>query len=218
MNSRGNNVLAIGFPSLLLAGLLFINSGFTGNPIGYFIAYFDISNFVKEQYREEDLDIKGIYFSWKDSSYYAKVANGTEEFTINRYTTGYIGDNRSYDYTVNYGMNYEKILQMALDQAARDKGYHSQYFWVTNATPSDDIVPLNRMELIIRFAESNENHANMSTLTKEQFLTLCQLTVDTLKYFEIPYKTINFQAKDTDGEDMYLDLEKGITEGSIYKY
>ena len=218
INSRGKRMLSIWLPSLLLAGLMFINAGFTGNPIGYLIAYFDISDYIKEEYKEEDLDIKGIYFYWYDSHYYAKVANGTEEFTINRYATGYVADNRHYDYSVNFGSRYEEIIEMALNQAAREQGFESQYFWVTNATPTEEIVPLNKMEIIIRFAGSNEHYPEMTTITREEFLALCQLTVDTLEYYNIPYKTINFQANDTDGKEMYLDLENGITEESIYQY
>lgn len=218
LNSRGKRVLSIGLPSLLLAGSMLINAGFTGNPVGYISAYFDISDYVKEEYKEEDLDIKGIYFYWYDSHYYAKVANGTEEFTINRYATGYVADNRHYDYSVNYGTHYEEIIEMALNQAAREQGFDSQYFWVTNATPSEDIVALNRMEVIIRFADSNEQYPEMTTLTTEDFLKLCRLTVDTLELYNIPYKTINFQANDVDGKEMYLDLENGITEESIYQY
>ncbi len=217
-SSRRKKAITLGFPVVLLAAALFINSGFTGNPVSYVHAYLDVKQYISEHYKDEDLKIEGVYFSWYDSHYFGKVSNGSEEFTIDVYSTGHINDNRLYTYANNYGDSYAQLLQLALDQTAREKNYSQQYFWVTNTSHTNQITSLNEASFIIRFSESNNRYPTMSTLTKTEFLELCQFTIDTLGTLNLPYKDIQFQAKDVNGKEMYLDLEKGITEESIDQY
>jgi len=217
-SSRRKRTITLAFPAFFLVAALFINSSFTGNPINYLHAYFDVKQYISKHYKDEPLKIKGVYFNWYDSHYFGKVSNGPEEFTIEVYSTGHISDNRLYTYADNYGDSYAQIIQLALDQTARNKDYTQQYFWITNTSHTKKITSLNEASFIIRFSESNERFPTMSTLTTSEFLELCQFTIDTLGELNLPYKEIQFQAKDVNGKEMYLDLEKGITEDSIEQY
>lgn len=217
INTITKSVIVIGIPSLVLAFSIIANSGFTGNPVGYIVAYSDINHYLKDQYRDERLRIKGIYANWKGGGYKADVSKGSELFSIVRYSSGSIEDNREYASSHHYADHYAELMEIALDSAAKEKGYRDQYFWVTPVVDGSGKVPLKDIDFIIRFADSNEDYPKQSIMTEDHFLDLSNFTIKTLDLLSIPYRNINFQAINNNGIEMYVDLKDGLSRNNIQK-
>lgn len=215
---KWNSILSIGLPSAFLLMFVLLNFGVLGNPVTYIKSYSDISSYLKEQYEEEDLKIKGIYMSFKGMEYYAEVANGEETFRVFRYATGVINDHRYYDELNNFTDYYAEMLEIALFDRAKNSVATGQYFWVIGNAFSNEKVQLNEVEFLIRFTESNEEYPKESLMSKEHFLELCQYSVDTLSKMNMDYKNIIFLAQNEEGEELRLDLQDGILIENINKY
>ena len=208
------------FSLIILILGLFINSGFSGTPIGYVKSYTKISSYVKNNYTVGDTKITAIAFDWYEGKYSAKMSKGSgkELFTINLYRNGYIQDNYNMDTVNSYSDNYAKMVKDVLTYKL-----NGEYFWVIahgkkdSNTTLDQFIPTVDMDLIIRFTQSNNNKNPLKAMSQDKFIELSKNAVKELDALKLSYNNISFQALDEDDKDMSLDLSKGLSKENIWK-
>lgn len=202
------------FSLVILIFGLFINSGFSGTPVGYIKSYNKISSYVKSNYPVGDTKITSISFDWYEGKYFAKLskASGKELFTINLYRNGYIEDNYNMDTVNSYSDNYAKMIKGALTYKL-----NGEYFWVVALCKSDQFIAPKNMDLIIRFTEKNNNKDPLKVMSQDKFIELSKNVVKELEDLNLSYNNISFQALDEDKKDMSLDSSKGLSKENIWK-
>ena len=209
-SERENRLKMIAFTAfaLILLGLgAFISSSVSGNPVGYLTTQHRVSDYIKKTYPAENVKITGIFYNWNDGSYFAKLSNGSDFFTIDLYRTGYIHDNYNISHATTYSENYAKMVQVAL--TSNIKG---QYFWVVAGSKKDDktslenLVPTKDIDLIIRFVATNGKTPPLSVMSQNSFLELSKKTVNVLGDLRLSYNNINFQTIDADKMVFYNPL------------